>query len=368
MNGTRTRRVGTMVGVTALLAVLAVPTSLPAAAVDVPDQVLAWNQYAYNELIVTKLPTTTGLGAEPRDRARRRLRRGERDRRWVRAVSGFPVGREQRFGGRGGRSRGVQVLLCLLPSDRAAALLGDYNASLEAILGAGVSQARIDAGVAVGEAAAAAMVTRARATATAATGPRLFYRGHGPRPVADGSRRDRRQQLQVGRQGRAVPDRRAPRRSRRRARRSSRATTYAAEFKQVKTLGSGDGFDEDAEPDRRWRCSGRTTPSAMWTRIFRQISDEPGALDDRERALLRDALSHGGRRADRVLRGQGATQLLATADRDPAGRDRRERGDGRRSGLDVVAPEPAVLGSPVGAQLRQRLVRRRRCRTSSGRT
>ena len=48
MNRIRRRRVGTVVVMTAMLAVLAVPTSLPAAAVDVPDQVLAWNQYAYD--------------------------------------------------------------------------------------------------------------------------------------------------------------------------------------------------------------------------------------------------------------------------------------------------------------------------------
>ena len=51
MKNKRTRQVGTVVVMTAMLAVLAVPTSLPAAAVDVPDQVLAWNQNAYTELI-----------------------------------------------------------------------------------------------------------------------------------------------------------------------------------------------------------------------------------------------------------------------------------------------------------------------------
>ena len=52
MNGKRRRRLGSVIGVTALLAALAVPTSLPASAVEVPDQVLAWNQHAYDELIV----------------------------------------------------------------------------------------------------------------------------------------------------------------------------------------------------------------------------------------------------------------------------------------------------------------------------
>ena len=39
MNGKRRRRLGTVVGVTALLAALAVPTSLPASADEVPNQV-----------------------------------------------------------------------------------------------------------------------------------------------------------------------------------------------------------------------------------------------------------------------------------------------------------------------------------------
>ena len=51
------------------------------------------------------------------------------------------------------------MLQYLLPSDRDDALLGYHEASLAAILGAGVSQADVDGGVAVGEAAAAAMVT-----------------------------------------------------------------------------------------------------------------------------------------------------------------------------------------------------------------
>ena len=55
MNGKRRRKLGSVIGMTALLAALAVPTSLPASAIEVPDQVLAWNQHAYHELIVTKL-------------------------------------------------------------------------------------------------------------------------------------------------------------------------------------------------------------------------------------------------------------------------------------------------------------------------
>lgn len=43
MNGKRRRKIGTVLGMTALLAALTVPTSLPASAVDVPDQVMAWN-------------------------------------------------------------------------------------------------------------------------------------------------------------------------------------------------------------------------------------------------------------------------------------------------------------------------------------
>ena len=49
------RGVTLVVGMFVLTTALMLPTSGAANAVDVPDQVLAWNQHAYNELIVTAL-------------------------------------------------------------------------------------------------------------------------------------------------------------------------------------------------------------------------------------------------------------------------------------------------------------------------
>lgn len=54
---------------------------------------------------------------------------------------------------------GYRMLQYLLPSDRDDELLTYYEASLQAILGAGVSPAAVDGGIAVGEAAATAMVS-----------------------------------------------------------------------------------------------------------------------------------------------------------------------------------------------------------------
>ena len=54
MNGRRFRKFGLLVGMTVLVTGLTLPASLPAAAAEAPDQVLAWNRYAYHELFVVK--------------------------------------------------------------------------------------------------------------------------------------------------------------------------------------------------------------------------------------------------------------------------------------------------------------------------
>jgi hypothetical protein len=61
MNGTRRRKVATVVGATSLLVALAVPASAPAAAAKQPDQVLAWNEHAAQALIVTGAFGTSSL-------------------------------------------------------------------------------------------------------------------------------------------------------------------------------------------------------------------------------------------------------------------------------------------------------------------
>jgi len=171
MNGKRIRRIGTVVGVTVLLAALAVPTSLPAAAVDVPDQVLAWNQYAYNELIVLTPPP---LNAPPVAVQHLAMVHGA----IYDAVNAIDGGYEPYLGApavadsgdsedAAAAAAGYHVLLVILKPPViaqanvptvAARLLGYYNDSLSAISGAGVSQSSIAGGVAVGNAAAAVMI------------------------------------------------------------------------------------------------------------------------------------------------------------------------------------------------------------------
>jgi hypothetical protein len=51
MKAHRRKRLGLLVMAVALLA-LSVPSAASSAAAGVPDQVLAWNQHSYNELIV----------------------------------------------------------------------------------------------------------------------------------------------------------------------------------------------------------------------------------------------------------------------------------------------------------------------------
>ena len=162
MNGTRTRKVATVVGMTVLLAALTVPTSLPASAVDVPDQVMAWNQHAYNELIVLTPPP---LNAPPAAAIHLAIVHGA----IYDAVNAIDGGYEPYLGSPSAASTdsedaaaataGYRMLQYLLPSDRDDELLAYYEDSLEAILGAGVSETAVDGGVAVGEAAAASMVT-----------------------------------------------------------------------------------------------------------------------------------------------------------------------------------------------------------------
>ena len=127
MNGTRRRKVGTIVGVTVLLAALAVPTSLPASAAEVPDQVMAWNQHAYNELIVVTPPP---LNAPPAAAIHLAIVHGA----IYDAVNAIDGGYEPYLGAPSAGSTdsedaaaataGYRMLQYLLPSDRDDELLG----------------------------------------------------------------------------------------------------------------------------------------------------------------------------------------------------------------------------------------------------
>jgi hypothetical protein len=267
MNGKRTRRVGTVVVMTAMLAVLAVPTSLPAAAVNVPDQVLAWNQYAYDELIVTKLqaPPVSVLNLAIVHGAVYDA---------VNAIDGgyepylvSPSAARNASEDAAAAAAAYQVLLNLIP-DRASVLLGDYNASLAAILGAGVSQARIDAGVAVGEAAAAAMILER--TGDGRNGTAVFSEGTLPGewrrvPLVTGGNAFR----WIGQVDPFLVNSAAQFATVGPKELSSEA--YAEEFEQVKKLGRATGSTRT--PNQTSIALFWTDHAvAMWTRIFRQIS------------------------------------------------------------------------------------------------
>jgi hypothetical protein len=153
MNRIRRRKLGTLLAVTALVATLAGPTALPASAARVRNQVLVWNQHAYNELIVTagQAPPVAVLHLAMVHGA------------VYDAVNAIDGGYEPYLGAPSAKhwysknaaaaTAAYKVLLSLLPA-REAQLTGYYESSL-AVMPNGVPQA---GGVAVGEAAASAMI------------------------------------------------------------------------------------------------------------------------------------------------------------------------------------------------------------------
>lgn len=263
MNGKRTRRTGTVIGVTVLLAALAVPASLPASAVEVPDQVLAWNQHAYNELIVTKLqaPPVAVLNLAMVHGAVYDA---------VNAIDGgyqpylvAPAASPSFSEDAAAAAAAYRVLLSVIP-DRASQLTGYYNDSL-AMIPPGAAR---DGGVAVGEAAAAAMVAERMGdgrdgTAIYDEGTRkgewrrvpLVTGGNAFRWVGEVDPFLIPNALRFGTEG---PN-------------DLKSAKYAAEFRRVKRLGRATGSTRTADQTSQalfWADHAL----AMWTRIFRQIS------------------------------------------------------------------------------------------------
>ena len=256
--------VRSLVTLTAFTTVIGVvPTSVAAAQVEVPDQVLAWNLHAYNELIVGKgqpppvvvmhLAMVHGAiydavnaidgGFEPYLRA--------------------PDAELSFSKDAAAAAAGYQVLLNVIP-DRAAQLAGYYAASLEAIPDGPAE----DGGVAVGNAAAATMI--AERTGDGRFGDASFSEGTGAgqwRALAPGLAGNNFKWV-----GEVdpflVPD-------------ASRFATggplsvassaYAREFDEVKNLGRRTGSTRTADQTEQalfWADHA----VAMWNRIFRQVS------------------------------------------------------------------------------------------------
>ena len=266
MNAKRRRKLGTMLGVTALLAALAVPTSLPAAAARIQNQVLVWNQHAYNELILTagQPPPVAVLHLAMVHGAVYDA---------VNAIDGgyesyndAPSARHWYSKNAAAATAAYKVLLDLLPA-REAQLTGYYDSSL-AVIPNGVAQA---GGVSVGEAAASAMIT-AR-TDDGDPGTAVYPVGTlagewrpvplpGPLPGANVLRwigqvkpfmiESASDFATAGQQELASP-------------------AYAIEFDQVKALGRATGStrtQDQTDQARFWSDHA----VAMWTRIFRQVS------------------------------------------------------------------------------------------------
>lgn len=263
MNGKRRRKLGSVIGVTALLAALAGPTSLPASAVEVPDQVLAWNQHAYVELIVTKLqpPPVAVLNLA--------LVHGA----VYDAVNAIDGGYEPYLGApaaspsysedAAAAAAAYRVLLYLVP-DREPQLTGYYNDSLDLI----PNGAAENGGVAVGEAAAAAMILER--TGDGRNGTALFTEGTRKGewrrvPLVTGGNSFR----WVGQVDPFLIPSAAQFATAGPQRLGSDA--YAREFAQVKRLGRATGSTRTADQTSQalfWADHA----VAMWTRIFRQIS------------------------------------------------------------------------------------------------
>jgi hypothetical protein len=255
----------TMIGV--------VPTSVQAAAVDVPDQVLAWNLHAYNELIV-------GKGQSPPVAA---LHLAMVHGAIYDAVNDIDGGYQPYLAApefimadlpatdtKAGYSKeaaaaaaGYQILLHLLP-DRAAQLAAYYAASLEPIPDGEAE----DGGIAVGNAAAAAMIAARRddgrygnpsftegwnsgqwrALASGLAGNNFRWIGNvRPFLVPDASQLATDGPLQLA------------------------SASYAAELDQVKALGRADSVVRTADQTQQARFWADHA-LAMWTRIFQQVS------------------------------------------------------------------------------------------------
>ena len=162
------------IGIFVLTTALVLPTSGTAAAVDVPDQVLAWNQNAYNELIVTaaQAPPVAVMHLAMVHGAIYDA---------VNAIDGgyqpyldapSATGTESKDAA--AAAAAYQVLLSVLPADRDDELLGYYTVSLGLIPDGDAE----DEGVEIGNAAAAAMIP-AR-TNDGRFGNQFFTEGTGP--------------------------------------------------------------------------------------------------------------------------------------------------------------------------------------------
>jgi hypothetical protein len=263
MNGRRFRSIGLLVGMTVLVTGLTLPASLPAAAAEASDQVLAWNRYAYHELFVVKgqPPPVAFLNLAMMHAA------------MFDAVNAIDGGYEPYLGAPAGADlsdsknaaaaeAAYRVLLAVVPSP-SAQLTTDYNTSIAEITSAG--ETGIADGQAVGQAAASAII--AARSGDNRTTPTAFSTGTGPGDWQAFSGNNFRwvtnlNPFLIGEAEDFATN--GPK--------SLGSPAYAAEFNQVKSLGRKTGSTRTVDQTNAalfWADNA----AAMWSRIFQGLAD-----------------------------------------------------------------------------------------------
>jgi hypothetical protein len=276
------RGVTAVVGIFVLTTALMLPTSGAANAVDVPDQVLAWNQHAYHEFFVAKVPALPPpisifnfsiMHAAVYD-AVNAIHGGHEPYLDTPAVTALADPSDSKGAA---AAKAAQVTLLWLVPEAATAINGYYADSVQDLLDAGVTQQAIDGGAAVGQAAANAIIAeRTGDGRTSAPVPFPFDPTPEPEegdwvPLVEGPAgnnfgwvpsvtpffiEDADDFATVG----PLP---------------LGSAEYAAEFNQVKSLGRATGSTRTQNQTNMALFWG-DNPPAMWTRIFKQLSENNG--------------------------------------------------------------------------------------------
>jgi hypothetical protein len=268
MNEHRINRLAVMLIVALVAAFFNAATPL-AAASSVPDQVLAWNQNAYNELIIGQGPFSVQHMAMVHGAVYDA----------VNAIDGgfqpyltAPAAEQTYSKDAAAATAAYKVLLSLLPGS-AAQLEGSYNDSLALIPDGPDKQGGIDVGMAAADAMITARADDGRPGTPSFTTP-AFTVGFGPgdwRPFAEGLPGNNFKWLGdldpwlVRDASMYATDGPLPLGS----------PAYAAEFDQVKSLGAATGSARTAD-QTAMALFWADNAFAMWTRIFRQLSTSQG--------------------------------------------------------------------------------------------
>lgn len=283
MNGHRSR-FRLVCALAAMVIVMAIPMSPPAAAVEAPDQVLAWNQHAYHELFVVKSPPQPPpisifnfaiMHAAVYD-AVNAIDGGYDPYLDTPAVAALADPSDSVGAA---AAKAAQVTLLGLVPEAATAINGYYTQSVNDLMAAGETTAAIDGGAAVGQAAAEAIL--AARTGDGRSGilvPFPFDPTPEPGdwvPLAAGP---------AGNNFGGTPDVKPffiedagdfatagplPLGS----------AEYAVEFNQVKDLGRATGSTRTQDQTNMALFWG-DNPPAMWSRIFWQLADDVSMVDN----------------------------------------------------------------------------------------